>query len=178
MKQEELQKELNKFRDYVVKKAKYNLVRQRKISTKSLYNSIQGNVKAMPNSFSMNFEMEEYGFYQDKGVKGKSSSTKAPSSPFRFGSGSGAKGGLTKGIQKWVKKKRFQFNDKKTGKFLSYDSTAFLISRSIYQKGIKSSLFFTKPFEAAYKNLPGDLVEAFGLDAIKLFNTTTFPKQK
>jgi ABC-type bacteriocin/lantibiotic exporter with double-glycine peptidase domain len=43
--------------------------------TRIISNSIKGNVKAMPNSFSMNFEMEEYGFYQDKGVKGKSSSS-------------------------------------------------------------------------------------------------------
>ena len=178
MKQSELQVELNKFRDYVVKQAKYNLVRQHKVSTKSLYNSIKGNVKAMPNSFSMEFMMQEYGMYQDKGVKGKSSSAKAPNSPFKFGSGKGKKGGLTSGINKWVRKKRFQFNDKKTGKFLSYDSTAFLITRSIYHKGIAPSLFFTKPFEKAYKRLPQDLVEAFGLDAIKLFNTTTFPKQK
>jgi hypothetical protein len=178
MNQEELQKELNKFRDLVVKRAKDNLVRQRKITSKTLYNSIKGNVKAMPNSFSMNFEMAEYGMYQDQGVKGKTSSSKAPKSPFRFGSGTGQSGGLTKGINQWVRKKRFQFNDKKTGKFLSYDSTAFLITRSIYHKGIKPSLFFTKPFEQAYKRLPEDLVEAFGLDAIKLFNTTTFPKQK
>jgi hypothetical protein len=135
-------------------------------------------VKAMPNSFSMNFEMEEYGIYQDKGVKGKTSSSKAPNSPFKFGTGTGAKGGLRKGINQWVRKKQFQFTDKKTGKFMSYDSTAFLISKSIYNKGIKPSLFFTTPFEKAYKNLPEDLVTAFGLDAIKLFNTTTFPKQK
>ena len=178
MKQSELQIELNKFRDLVVKRAKDNLVRQGKISSKSLYNSIKGNVKAMPNSFSMTFEMEEHGLYQDQGVKGKKSPAKAPNSPFQFGRGTGEKGGLTKGINKWVRKKQFQFTDRKSGKFLSYDSTAFLISRSIYNKGMSPSLFFTKPFEKAYKRLPSDLVEAFGLDAIKLFNTTTFPKQK
>jgi len=29
---------------------------------------------------------------------------------------------------------------------------------------------FTKPFEAAYKRLPEELVEKYGLDALKLFN--------
>jgi len=178
MKQTELQLELNKFRDYVISQAKANLTRSGKNSSKSLYNSIKGNVKANPNSFEMSFSMEDYGFYQDKGVKGKTSSTKAPNSPFRFGSGKGQSGGLTKGINKWVKQKRFQFRNKENGKFLSYDSTAFLITRSIYNKGIKPSLFFTKPFEKAFKRLPNDLVEAFGLDAIKLFNSTTFPNQK
>jgi len=178
MNQEEVQKELNKFRDIVVKRAKDNLVRQGKISSKSLYNSIKGNVKAMPNSFSMTFEMEEHGLYQDQGVKGKKSPAKAPNSPFQFGRGTGEKGGLTKGINKWVRKKQFQFTDRKSGKFLSYDSTAFLISRSIYNKGMSPSLFFTKPFEQAFQRLSSDLVEAYGLDIVKLFNKTIVPKQK
>ena len=108
--------------------------------------------------------MEDYGTFQDKGVKGKSSSSKAPNSPFRFGSGTGRKGGLTEGINKWVQRKRFQFRDRKSGRFLSYKSTAFLISRSIYQKGIAPSLFFTKPFEKAFKGLSKDLLEPFKLD--------------
>ena len=70
MKQTELQKELNKFRDYVVSQAKANLTRGGKNVSKGLYNSIKGNVKANPNSFEMDFSMEEYGFYQDKGVSG------------------------------------------------------------------------------------------------------------
>ena len=173
MKQEEVQKELNKFRDYVILKAKANLTRGNKNVSKTLINSLKGTVKAMPNSFSMDFSMEEYGMYQDKGVRGKTSSAKAPDSPFKFGTGSGQKGGLTKGIDKWVRQKQFQFSDKKTGQFLSYKSTAFLISRSIYNKGIKQSLFFTAPFETAYNKLPDNLVKAFGLDFKKLFNTTT-----
>jgi hypothetical protein len=124
----------------------------------------------MPNSFSLQFYMEDYGAYQDLGVKGKSSSEKAPNSPFKFGSGTGKKGGLTEGIKEWVRKRRFQFKDKKTGKFLSYESTAFLIARGIYNKGIRPSMFFTKPFEAAYKNLPDELVQSFALDAEKLFD--------
>jgi hypothetical protein len=47
---------------------------------------------------------------------------------------------------------------------------AFLIARSVYRNGIKPSLFFTKPFEAAYKNLPQELIDKYGLDAIELFN--------
>jgi hypothetical protein len=35
---------------------------------------------------------------------------------------------------------------------------------------MKPSMFFTKPFEAAYRNLPDELVASFGLDAEKLFN--------
>jgi hypothetical protein len=41
---------------------------------------------------------------------------------------------------------------------------SYIISNSIFEKGIKPSLFFTKPFEKAFKNLPNELVEAYGLD--------------
>ena len=41
---------------------------------------------------------------------------------------------------------------------------SYLISRSIYNKGLKANLFFTKPFEAGLKRLPNDLIKAFDLD--------------
>ena len=170
MEKQEVQKALERFRNHVVSVSKRNLTNGNRNVSKKLYNSIKGDVKAMPNSFSLQFSMEDYGAYQDLGVKGKTSSAKAPKSPFKFGSGTGKKGGLTEGIKEWVKKRRFQFKDKKTGKFLSYESTAFLITRGIYNKGIRPSMFFTKPFEAAYKNLPDELVQSFALDAEKLFN--------
>ena len=159
-----VEKELKNFAKYVVTKSRMNLRSSDKNSSGSLSKSLDSDVKVSKNSFQLAFMMEEYGVYQDKGVRGKSSSSKAPNSPFKFGSGTGRKGGLTEGINKWVKRKRFQFRDKKSGKFLSYDSTAFLISRSIYHKGIAPSLFFTKPFEKAFKGLNKDLVEAYKLD--------------
>jgi hypothetical protein len=165
---EEVQEAIDKFRKYVVQQSRSNLTKQKKNASKSLYNSIKGVSKVNPNSISLYFEMEEHGIYQDKGVKGKTSSTKAPNSPFKFGSGTGKKGGLTDGIQKWVKQKRFQFRDEQ-GRFMSYNSTAFLITRSIYNKGLKPSLFFTKPFEKAFDRLPDELVEAYGLDIEKLY---------
>lgn len=164
----EVQESIDKFRKYVIQQSRSNLSKQGKNFSKSLYNSLNGVSKVNPNSISLYFEMEEHGLYQDKGVKGKTSSNKAPNSPFKFGSGTGKKGGLTQGIQKWVKGKRFQFRNKQ-GKFLSYDSTAFLITRSIYNKGLKPSLFFTKPFEKAFKDLPQELVEAYGIDIVRTF---------
>ena len=58
------------------------------------------------------------------------------------------------------------------GKFVSRQNLKFLIARSIFRHGIKPSLFFTKPFEAAYKRLPSELVDKFGLDALELFDMT------
>lgn len=169
MQQSELQIELNKFRDYVVSQAKSNLTRQGKNSSKRLYNSIKGNVKANPNSFEMDFSMEEYGFYQDKGVSGIK---KKYNTDYKYTN----KMPPAKAFDKWVVRRGLAPREK--GKFKNRKSLSFAIARSVYFNGIKPSLFFTKPFEAALKRLPEQLVEAFGLDAIKLFNSTTFPKQK
>jgi hypothetical protein len=51
---------------------------------------------------------------------------------------------------------------------MSYENTAFLITRSIWQKGIKPSRFFSKPFEVAFKKLPDEVIEAYALDLEKL----------
>lgn len=169
---DELNKTLSKFVKYVVTQSKSNLTRQDKNVKKKLYNSIKGDSFVGKNSIGIYFEMEEYGEFQDLGVKGKSSSSKAPNSPFRFGSGTGKKGGLTSGILEWVRARRFQFKDKQTNRFMSYENTAYLITRSIYQKGIKPSRFFSKPFEAGFQRLPDEVVESYGLDLEKLMKTS------
>jgi hypothetical protein len=164
LKLEKVNKTIQMFRDYVIREAKDNLKRSGHNNTSSLANSIKGEVVTEDAFTIVGFTMNDYGTFVDLGVKGKTSSNKAPNSPYKFGSGSGRKGGLTQGINKWVKQKGFQFRDKK-GRFLSYDSTAYLITRSIFHKGIKPSLFFTKPFEAGYKKyIDIDLVKAFGQD--------------
>jgi len=165
-------KTIQMFRDYVVREAKDNLKRGGKYgsynNTSTLSNSIKGEIVTEDGFSIVGFSMADYGAYKDKGVKGKTSSNKAPNSPFKFGSGSGQAGGLTAGIKKWVRQKGFQFRSKEEGskgRFLSYDSTAYLITRSIFNKGIKPSLFFTKPFEAGYKKyIDVDLLKAFGQD--------------
>jgi hypothetical protein len=164
---EYVQKELDSFKKYVIQQSRSNLTKGGKNVNKKLYNSIDGEAISSKNSLRLAFEMEDYGTFQDLGVKGKTSSAKAPNSPYKFGSGTGKKGGLTEGINKWVRARRFQFRDRK-GKFLSFDSTAFLVTRSIYNKGIKPSFFFTKPFEKAFERLPDDIIEAYGLDVESL----------
>lgn len=162
---DKVNKTIQMFRDYVIKEAKDNLNRSKHNNSGSLANSIKGEIVTEDNYTIVGFKMNDYGTFVDLGVKGKTSSTKAPNSPYKFGSGTGRKGGLTKGINQWVRQKGFQFRDRKSGRFLSYDSTAYLITRSIFNKGIKPSLFFTKPFEAGYrKYIDTDLIKAFGQD--------------
>ena len=159
----EVQEELNKFAKYVIQQSRSNLTKGGKNVSKDLYNSLGYKLNETSKGATLGFEMDGYGNFVDKGVRGKSSSSKAPNSPYRYGTGSGKKGGLTKGINEWVKRRGIQFRDRKSGRYLSYKSTSFLIARSIYQKGVKPSLFFTKPFVAAFKRLPDELLEAYSV---------------
>lgn len=164
--------ELNKFGKFVVQQSRSNLSKKGKKDTSKLYNSIAYDLNVSKNSFSLSFKMEDYGDFIDKGVKGVSSSAKAPKSPYKFGTGTGKKGGLTNGVDGWVQRKRIQFKDRKTGKFMTYKQTAFLIRNSIWKKGIETTNFFTRPFELGFNKLPDDLVKAYGLEIENLLNFT------
>ena len=158
--------ELKWFAEYVVEQSKGRLAQERK-DTGRLHKSIDYQLNVSPRSFSLSFLMEDYGTFIDKGVKGTTSSYRAPNSPYKFGTGTGKKGGLTEGINSWVKRKRFQFREregKTKGQFLSYAQTAFIIRRAIWHQGLKETNFFTEPFNKAFAKLPQDLIEAYALE--------------
>ena len=52
-----------------------------------------------------------------------------------------------------------------TGRFAKggFDSVGYIIAKNIYNRGIRPSMFFTKPFEAAFKRLPQQLLEAYSV---------------
>jgi len=163
---------LQAFSKYVIQQSRTNLTKGDKNVSKDLYNSLGSDVTVSRNSFGLSFKMADYGKFQDLGVKGKTSSSKAPDSPYKFGSGTGKKGGLTQGINQWVRARGFQFKDRVTGRFLSYDSTAFLITRSVYNKGMKATKFFSRPFELGFERLPDEIVESYGLDVERFLKNT------
>ena len=163
MEKNEQQVILEQFRDYVIKQARTNLSRLKKNSSRKLYDSIKGEIKAMPNSLRLYFDMADYGFFQDKGVSG----TKVKhNTPFSYTN----KMPPPKAFDKWIVKKGIAPR-KKDGKFTTRKGLQFAISRSIFEKGIKPSLFFTKPFEKAFKNLPNEMIQAYGLEAEETFDT-------
>jgi hypothetical protein len=157
-------KALEKFRDLVVAEAKANLQKMGKNSSGRLSNSIKGDVKEMPNSIGIYFEMEPYGNFQDKGVSG--TQRKFPDSPYSY------KPGITnrpspRHFDKWVVKRGLAPRGA-GGKFVSRSSIKFALAAHIQKYGIRPSLFFTKPFEEAYKTLPDTLIDKYGLDAEQL----------
>ena len=169
--------ELNRFAKYVISQSRANLTRGKKNSSNKLYNSLDSNVKVSKNSFEITFLMEEYGVFQDKGVKGtKSNYLENKNSPFSYKS-KGGKNGLKgmpppKAFDKWIVRKGLKGIRTKKGQFISRKSLQFMIARSVFEKGIKASMFFTKPFEKAFKNLPKELVDAYRLDVEQLIKTT------
>jgi hypothetical protein len=159
----ETQKALIKFRDTIINEAKANLKSMGKDSTGKLSKSIEGQVKEMPNSISMYFQMEAYGFFQDKGVSGIK---KKYNTEFSYTT----KMPPPSKLDKWIVRKGIAPRDKK-GKLMSRKGLQFAIARSIFMNGIKPSLFFTKPFEKAFKKLPDALITKYGLDAEQLFDS-------
>lgn len=160
---------LNNFKKVVIKAARANLTRKDKIVSKGLYESLQGEVEVMPNSFYMSLSMEDYGEYQDKGVSG---TEKKYNTPYSYSSRSNLIGlEYHSGIfAKWARFRGMQPR-LANGRFGSYKTMGFILANSIKKKGIKPSLFFTKPFEAAFKNLPEELIEEYGLDVDDLMAT-------
>ena len=161
---------LDLFTEYVVGKSKANLNRLKKNTTGNLNKSIKGYYKVSKNSFQISFEMEDYGEFQDLGVQGSKSSKKAPNSPFKMGTGSAPKGLFKTAINAWVVRKGIAPRDK--GKFTDRKQLNYLIRKSIYETGLKTTNFFTEPFETAFKRLPDEIIEAYGLDIESLLQTS------
>jgi hypothetical protein len=157
MKQSEVQQELELFKKRVIQQAKSNLTKMKKNASGNLHKNLKGDVTVFSTgNFALEFDLGKYGEFQDKGVSGK---IKKYNTPFSYKS----KMPPSRVFEKWIKQKGIKGRDKK-GRFITDKSLTFLIARSIFNKGIKPSLFFTKPFENEYKKLSDDLVTAFGLD--------------
>ena len=172
MQLEKVNKTIQMFRDYVIKESKDNLNRSKHNNTKGLYNSIKGEIVTEKGFTIVGFSMDNHGMFVDQGVKGadpskvsknaKITGQQAPDSPFSFKS----KRPPSKFLEDWAKKKNIRLRDEK-GRFKqgSYKTIGMIIAKNIWARGIKPSLFFTKPFEAGYKKyIDVDLIKAFGQD--------------
>jgi hypothetical protein len=170
----EVQDILNKFAKTVVTQSKRNLTTKGK-GGGALHKSIKYDLEVGANSFSLDFIMEEYGNYVDKGVKGvnpsmvKNGKQKAPNAPFKFRQ----KKPPLSAMMEFAKRKNIRFRGK-GGRFKDGDrkTIAFWLQSRIYAQGIKPSMFFTKPFEKHFKKLPQELKDKFALDVEDFINHT------
>lgn len=153
---QQVRKELEAFRKYVVSQARANLTRLKKNASKTLYDSIKGDVKYKKGDYTVEIEMESYGLFVDKGVSGIN---KRYATPYSYKS----KMPPPSKLDKWIVRKGIAPRDK-NGRLISRKSLQFLIARGIFKNGIAPSLFLTKPFRVAMDRLPTEVVEAYGID--------------
>ena len=168
--QELVQSVMVKFAKYVIQQAKSNLSRKNQNVTGDLYNSLDYDLNVSKNSFSLSFKMEDYGLYQDAGVRGAKSTYKsAAGSPYKYTN----KQPPASAFSQWAIKKGLQGIRNKKGQFVSRKGLQFALARSIYEKGIPATKFFSTPFGIAFKRLPPDIVNAFKLteEDFKAFTT-------
>ncbi len=171
----EVKNTLDKFGKSVVKQSRTQLSKKKKNVSKDLWNSIGYDLKVSKNSFEMSFSMEDYGAFINDGVVGteenktKSGGLKLSDKKFRYKKGIKNKPSY-KHFLKWVTQKGIQGRNKKTGRFITKVGLASAISYSVWKGGQETTSFFTRPFEVAFKQLPEDLVEAFGLEVDPLLN--------
>lgn len=158
------------------KNARISLRMQGKVNTGYLYDSIPVIVGSDKNGFYVNITPQaHYWEFVDKGVQGATRNifARQAQSPFKFGSGKGGPG-LRGAINKWVRQKGFQFQSRQEGsrgQFLSYDSTAFLVSRAVWNRGLKPTFFMSDTKKRIEKKAKVWLAAAFGKDfanALKL----------
>lgn len=174
---------LNVFAKYVIDESRKNLIRDKKAEG-ALYDTLGHQVTKTAKGFKLVMEMEDYGKFVDKGVKGadpsnlspnaKKTGQQAPDSPYRFGTGrTGNWGNFVKRMSLFAKQKNIRFREHKivngkkvsTGRFArgGFDSVGYIIARNIYNRGIKPSMFFTEPFAKAFKTLPQELLKAYAV---------------
>ena len=128
----------------VVNLAKANLIRGKKVAAGTLLNSV---------SYEVNKQTGEIDFfYADEGIYVESGRRKNSRMP------------PVGAMMKWAREKGLpKFRDKK-GRYISNESRAFLLSRSIAIKGIKPFPFFTDALEKATQQLYNILEDAIVAD--------------
>ena len=159
MELQETKKILNSFAKYVIQQAKTNLTKRKKNVSKKLYNSLDYKILQDNSGSILQFLMEQYGVYQDQGVSG---TKKKYNTPFAYTN----KRPPASAFDKWSIRKGIAPRQD-GGKFAKRKGLNYAIAQSIFEKGIKPSLFFTRPFEKRFQTLPNDLIAAFVNDAEK-----------
>ena len=165
---------LQKFGTNVVKDGRGILKRKKKNASGTLSNDFDYLVTSGQNAVTLEFEFgraEDYWQFVDEGVKGVggfkgSGRARGQGSDFRFGSGkfAGTWKKFRTSIDRWVISKGLKATRDKSGRFVSRKSLVFLIQRSIFQRGLERTQFFSKPFTQQLNKQTETITNAFADD--------------
>ena len=160
---------LQKFGTNVVKEGRGILKRKKKTtSPNTLYNDFDYLVTASKDSVTLEFEFggaEDYWQFVDEGVRGAggfkgSGRARGQNSPFKYST----KMPPRRFIDRWIVSKPLKAARDESGRFIARKSLAFLIQRSIFQRGLERTQFFTKPFTQQLKKQTDNIVKSFADD--------------
>ena len=127
------------------KNARISLRKQDKVNTGALYDSMP--VTVGQNQYAIYVDITptvDYWEFVDKGVQGASRNIfpRQSESPFKYGSGKGGRG-LRGAIDKWVLQKGLGGTRDAQGRFTPRKSLVFLITRAIWNRGLKPTFFLS-----------------------------------
>ena len=163
-----VEKAFEKFGSDVVKSGRAILSKEEKRASGKLFDSFHYKYFEKKNTVNIEFKFgaaENYWRFVDAGVKGSggykgSGRARGSGSPFSFGS----KQPPSRVIKSWMQTRNIQQGRDKKGRFISNDSLAFLIARSIKQRGLPRTLFFTKAVEQHNRTWEKKLQKAWEKD--------------
>ena len=167
---------LDTFGASLVKQSRANLTRKKKKASGALYKSLDYEVKESKNSFQFSFLMEDHGDFVDKGVKGVGG-TKADGTNWKKKKVTNNKYKYFKKkppismLNGWTIRKGIAPRNKK-GRFTKRKGLLFAIVTSIFHTGLETTSFYSRPFDLAFKKLPDDVVEAYGLELDKFLEAS------
>jgi hypothetical protein len=185
LKTEALEEVLSSFGSKLIEKARANLNKKDKRAKGTLFDQMSYDIEKTDTGvkFVMNFgSAEDYWVFVDEGVEGAggfkgSGKKRGQGSPFKFTN----KQPPLSVILPWIKTKglrgRIQKdwkNNKGAGRFISDKSFAFIVARSIKQKGLERTRFISKPYDDMIDDLKQDLTTAMAED---IDNSLTIEEQ-
>lgn len=167
----------------IVKRAKSNL--QKAKGDTSLSRSIKFKLKETQGSYELQFFIDAYGNFVDKGVRGAGGTIKSGKhkgkwggkrfyktykghkrqSPYKFGSGKSRGGSIYDGIGSFIRKKGLQPRSK-GGQFMTTKGLKIAIVKVLWTKGIHGISFFQKALQFGLSTMPEDLGAAIKKDII------------
>ena len=160
----EFKKALEKYAEFVMKKSRENLQKGGKYGTHNKSNALSKSLEYKIKDDKVSFISLKYGDYLDKGVKGSESTyPESFASPFKYTT----KQPPSSVFDRWSVKSKIAPRDSK-GRFIKRKSINYIIANSIFRKGIRASMFFTKPFEEALPLFEDDMLEGFLNDNLEI----------
>ena len=185
-----LENSINDFGQKLVNLSAGNLQRRGK-GGGNLESSLKYSINVNNDVYTLDFIMEDYGAFVDKGVSGaggkiktgkhagtydginqyKNWKSEVLNTPYRFGSGRSS-GSIYKGIGSFIRKKGLQPRNE-LGQFQTTVGLKIAMVKVLWTKGIKGISFFQNALRLSYKNFQNRFATEFNLSVIDLIRKET-----